>query len=211
MCNGTIMDKLISFSVPLMLSGILQLMFNAVDIIVVGRFAGSQSLAAVGSTTALINMFVNLFIGVSLGQVRQPQARGRIPAFERIRGDAGAAEDQLPRNGLRQRRMVRSGGHGVARGAQRASRLHPLPARLLPSRGSGQLSGCQRHFHDDPPASLPDGLYRGASGRAGRISPAYGPANRARQPRAAEYPVGRLVYRLFFSIFVGSTNADQPE
>ena len=62
MCNGTIMDKLISFSVPLMLSGILQLMFNAVDIIVVGRFAGSQSLAAVGSTTALINMFVNLFI-----------------------------------------------------------------------------------------------------------------------------------------------------
>ena len=67
MCNGTIMDKLISFSVPLMLSGILQLMFNAVDIIVVGRFAGSESLAAVGSTTALINMFVNFFIGVSLG------------------------------------------------------------------------------------------------------------------------------------------------
>lgn len=67
MCNGTIMDKLISFSVPLMLSGILQLMFNAVDIIVVGRFSGSESLAAVGSTTALINMFVNLFIGVSLG------------------------------------------------------------------------------------------------------------------------------------------------
>ena len=67
MCNGTIMDKLISFSLPLMLSGILQLMFNAVDIIVVGRFSGSQSLAAVGSTTALINMFTNLFIGVSLG------------------------------------------------------------------------------------------------------------------------------------------------
>lgn len=57
MCNGTIMDKLISFSLPLMLSGILQLMFNAVDIIVIGRFSGSQSLAAVGSTTALINMF----------------------------------------------------------------------------------------------------------------------------------------------------------
>lgn len=67
MCNGTIMDKLISFSLPLMLSGILQLMFNAVDIIVVGRFSGSQSLAAVGSTTALINMFTNLFIGISLG------------------------------------------------------------------------------------------------------------------------------------------------
>ena len=67
MCNGTIMDKLISFSLPLMLSGILQLMFNAVDIIVVGRFSGSSALAAVGSTTALINVFTNLFIGISLG------------------------------------------------------------------------------------------------------------------------------------------------
>lgn len=67
MCNGTIMDKLVSFAIPLMVSGILQLMFNAVDIIVVGRFSGSQALAAVGSTTALINVFTNLFIGVSLG------------------------------------------------------------------------------------------------------------------------------------------------
>lgn len=67
MCSGSIMDKLISFSLPLMLSGILQLMFNAVDIVVVGRFSGSQTLAAVGSTTALINMFTNLFIGISLG------------------------------------------------------------------------------------------------------------------------------------------------
>ena len=67
MCNGTIMDKLISFSLPLMVSGILQLMFNAVDIIVVGRFSGSQALAAVGSTTALINVFINLFMGISLG------------------------------------------------------------------------------------------------------------------------------------------------
>lgn len=61
------MDKLISFSLPLMLSSILQLMFNAVDIIVVGRFDSSQALAAVGSTTALINIFTNLFIGISLG------------------------------------------------------------------------------------------------------------------------------------------------
>ncbi len=67
MCNGSIMDKLISFALPLMLSSILQLMFNAVDIIVVGRFSGSQALAAVGSTTALINIFTNLFIGISLG------------------------------------------------------------------------------------------------------------------------------------------------
>lgn len=67
MCNGSIMDKLISFALPLMLSGILQLMFNAVDIVVVGHFTGKQALAAVGSTTALINVFTNLFIGISLG------------------------------------------------------------------------------------------------------------------------------------------------
>ena len=67
MCNGSIMNKLISFSLPLMLSGILQLMFNAVDIIVVGQFTGSEALAAVGSTTALIAVFTNLFIGISLG------------------------------------------------------------------------------------------------------------------------------------------------
>ena len=67
MCNGTVLDKLISFSDSLDVIRILQLLFNAVDIIVVGRFTGSQALAAVGSTTALINVFTNLFIGVSLG------------------------------------------------------------------------------------------------------------------------------------------------
>ncbi len=67
MCNGSILDKLVSFSIPLMLSGILQLLFNAVDIIVVGQFTGNEALAAVGSTTALISVFVNLFIGISLG------------------------------------------------------------------------------------------------------------------------------------------------
>lgn len=67
MCNGSIMDKLILFALPLMLTSILQLMFNAVDIIVVGHYSGRQALAAVGSTTALINIFTNLFIGVSLG------------------------------------------------------------------------------------------------------------------------------------------------
>ncbi|SDG79727.1 MATE family efflux transporter [Marvinbryantia formatexigens] len=67
MCSGTIMDKLITFSLPLMLSGVLQLMFNAVDIVIVGRFTGSEALAAVGSTSALINVFTNLFMGVSLG------------------------------------------------------------------------------------------------------------------------------------------------
>lgn len=61
------MDKLISFALPLMLSGILQLMFNAVDLVVVGHFSGEEALAAVGSTTALIAVFTNLFIGISLG------------------------------------------------------------------------------------------------------------------------------------------------
>lgn len=67
MTEGSIMDKLIAFAVPLMLTGCLQLLFNAVDIIIVGRFTGSDALAAVGSTTALINVMVNLFIGVSIG------------------------------------------------------------------------------------------------------------------------------------------------
>ena len=67
MCSGPLMGKLISFSVPLMLSSILQLLFNAVDIIVVGKYSGSQSLAAVGSTTALINLVITLLMGISLG------------------------------------------------------------------------------------------------------------------------------------------------
>lgn len=67
MCNGPIFKKLLVFSIPLMLSSVLQLLFNAADVIVVGRFAGSQSLAAVGSTGALINLIVNLFVGLSVG------------------------------------------------------------------------------------------------------------------------------------------------
>lgn len=67
MCNGPIMGKLILFSVPLMLSGILQLLFNAADMIVVGRWVGSDALAAVGSTGSLINLIVNVFIGLSVG------------------------------------------------------------------------------------------------------------------------------------------------
>ncbi|MGN0631462.1 MAG: MATE family efflux transporter, partial [Ruminococcus sp.] len=55
------------FTLPLMLSSILQLLFNAADVVVVGKFAGDNSLAAVGSTTALINLLTNLFIGLSVG------------------------------------------------------------------------------------------------------------------------------------------------
>ena len=67
MCSGPLLSKILVFSIPLMLSGILQLLFNAADIIVVGRFTGSEALAAVGSTSALINLIINLFIGISVG------------------------------------------------------------------------------------------------------------------------------------------------
>ena len=67
MCSGPILPKMLQFAVPLMCSSILQLLFNAADIIVVGRWAGDNSLAAVGSTTSLINLLINLFIGLSVG------------------------------------------------------------------------------------------------------------------------------------------------
>ncbi len=67
MLNGPIFWRIFAFSIPLILSSILQLLFNAADIIVVGRFAGSEALAAVGSTSALINLLINLFMGVSIG------------------------------------------------------------------------------------------------------------------------------------------------
>ena len=67
MCSGSILKKMLIFTMPLMFSSILQLLFNAADIVVVGRFAGDNSLAAVGSTSALINLLVNLFIGLSVG------------------------------------------------------------------------------------------------------------------------------------------------
>lgn len=67
MTQGAIFPKLLEFSVPLIFSSILQLLFNAADVVVVGRFAGDNSLAAVGSTGSLINLLVNLFMGLSIG------------------------------------------------------------------------------------------------------------------------------------------------
>lgn len=67
MCNGPLFGKIVRYAIPLMLSGILQLLFNAADMVVVGRFAGSSALAAVGATGSLINLLVNLFIGLSVG------------------------------------------------------------------------------------------------------------------------------------------------
>ena len=65
--SGPMLQKIILFSLPLAASSILQLLFNAADVVVVGRFAGSTALAAVGSNGALINLLVNLFVGLSLG------------------------------------------------------------------------------------------------------------------------------------------------
>ena len=65
--EGPILSKLLQFSIPLILSSVLQLLFNAADVVVVGRFAGNNSLAAVGSTGSLINLLVNLFMGLSIG------------------------------------------------------------------------------------------------------------------------------------------------
>ena len=67
MTTGPLMKKLVAYAVPVVITGILQLLFNAADVIVVGRFAGRTALAAVGSTTSLINLMVNLFMMISIG------------------------------------------------------------------------------------------------------------------------------------------------
>ena len=67
MCNGPILSRMLRFSIPLMCSSVLQLLFNAADIVVVGRWAGDNSLAAVGSNTALIGLLTNLFVGLAVG------------------------------------------------------------------------------------------------------------------------------------------------
>ena len=67
MCNGPLVGNLLRFSIPLMASGILQLLFNAADIIVLGQFASSSAMAAVGATSSLNSLMVNLFLGLSIG------------------------------------------------------------------------------------------------------------------------------------------------
>lgn len=67
MCHGPLLSRILLFAVPLICSGVLQLLFNATDIIVVGRFVSSNAMAAVGSTSSLINLLVNFFIGISVG------------------------------------------------------------------------------------------------------------------------------------------------
>lgn len=67
MCNGPLLGKILVYSIPLIASGILQLLFNAADMVVAGRFAGNAALGAVGATSSLINLLINVFIGMSVG------------------------------------------------------------------------------------------------------------------------------------------------
>ena len=67
MCSGTLLPKIIRFTLPLVLTGVLQLLYNAADVVVVGQFAGEEALAAVGSTGSLINLIVNIFMGLGVG------------------------------------------------------------------------------------------------------------------------------------------------
>ena len=67
MTEGPLLPKILAFSGPLILTGILQLLYNAADVIVVGNFAGHEALAAVSSTGSLINLLVNVFMGLSVG------------------------------------------------------------------------------------------------------------------------------------------------
>ena len=78
MVNGPLLGKLIRFSIPVMLSGLLQLLFNAADIVVVGRYTGSDALAAVGASGPITSLIVTLFMGLSVGaNVLAAQAIGR--------------------------------------------------------------------------------------------------------------------------------------
>ena len=67
MCSGPIVSRLLVFTGPLVLSSVMQLLFNAADVVVVGKYAGDNSLAAVGSTGPLINLLISLFMGLSIG------------------------------------------------------------------------------------------------------------------------------------------------
>ena len=67
MTEGKLLPKILAFALPLMATGVLQLLFNAADMIVVGRFVGDTALAAVGSTSNVVNLLVNLFMGLSIG------------------------------------------------------------------------------------------------------------------------------------------------
>ena len=67
MINGPLFGKIVLYTLPLIAAGILQLLFNTADMVVVGRYAGSNALGAVGATASLINLLINVFMGLSVG------------------------------------------------------------------------------------------------------------------------------------------------
>ena len=67
MTNGPFLKKILRFSLPLILTGLLQMFYNMADVVVVGRFAGGTALAAVGATSSLVNLILNVFLGMSMG------------------------------------------------------------------------------------------------------------------------------------------------
>jgi len=86
MCSGPLFSKILIFALPIMAMNILQLLFNTADMVVVGRFSGSEALAAVGATGAIINLIVNLFMGLSVGTsviVAQDYGAGQPVAVSR--------------------------------------------------------------------------------------------------------------------------------
>ncbi len=86
MTSGPMIPKILQFSLPLMLTGILQLLYNAADVIVVGNFAGHTALAAVSSTGSLINLLVNVFMGLSVGAsvvIAQAYGAGDVPRMRK--------------------------------------------------------------------------------------------------------------------------------
>lgn len=119
MVNGPLLSRILIYAFPLILSGVLQLLFNAADIVVVGKFTGSHALAAVGSTSALINLLVNLFIGISIGtnvmvapllrSAGLAELRGHRPHLDRHFHHRRHSDD-LCRNSVRPP-AVRTDGH----------------------------------------------------------------------------------------------------
>ena len=103
MVHGPLAGKILLFALPLMLSSLLQLLFNAADVVVVGRCAGEAALAAVGSTSSLINLLVNLFVGFSvgtnvvvardMGSGREEDVRSSVHTAITISGPAAAGLD----------------------------------------------------------------------------------------------------------------------
>lgn len=83
LCNGPLFSTILIFALPIMAMNILQLMFNAADMMVVGRFSSSEALAAVGATGYLINLLVNVFMGLSIGTsvvLAQDYGAGKVEA-----------------------------------------------------------------------------------------------------------------------------------